>query len=266
MSEPPANSNALPPPTESWLTEPKPRDERWTDRQFVFVLVFVFTLHVALIFLFGTKKQIVPLPGGAVPHWQLADPANELVALSDPTLFARPNAHDVVSAFWRERPRLPRHNSDWPAPTNYLEPSPGNFGAVFHEFVKNSRPAEFPLDFKLAPIPSAPDLPFDNPVPQETTMKISEELARRPLLETVPLPSWPRNDVIGPSIIQVLVDTAGTVASTVVLQTSRDNDADQKAMQEARNLRFAPAPQPTIGEVTFYWHTVSTNAPAQLIP
>ena len=78
------------------------------------------------------------------------------------------------------------------------------------------------------------------------------------------LPSLPRNDVIGPSTVQVLVDTAGNLASAVVVAPNADAEADQLALQLVRNLRFAPAPRLTFGEITFTWHTVpvlSTNEP-----
>ncbi|MGA2245257.1 MAG: TonB family protein [Verrucomicrobiota bacterium] len=255
MSHPTSDSAALPPP-----------DERWTNRRFVLVLLLVVATHAALVFLFGTKKQIVPVPAGGAPHFQLVDNANELVALSNPTLFARPNPHDFVSAFWRAQAVVPQPSFDWSELPHFLDPGPGSFGSVFHEFVENSRPAEFPLEFKPEPILTVPDLVFDNPVPPATTMIISDELAPRRLLDPITPPSWPRNDVIEPSIIQVLVDAAGNVYSTVVLKTSKDPDADQEALQLVRGLRFAPAPQPTIGAITFYWHTVPTNAPSIRIP
>ena len=72
------------------------------------------------------------------------------------------------------------------------------------------------------------------------------------------------NDVIAPSKVQVLVDEAGNGASVVVLESSGLPEADQRALRLARNLRFAPAPALTFGEITFRWHTLpaaSTNAP-----
>ncbi len=75
-------------------------------------------------------------------------------------------------------------------------------------------------------------------------------------------PPLPRNDVLAPSTVQLLVDTAGNVASAVVPEPNADHDydADQLALQLVRNLRFAPAPRLMFGEITFTWHTVPTNA------
>lgn len=265
MSNPPA-APAIPPPAESWLMEPKPADERWTNRKFIFVVVLVLGFHLALIFLFGTKKQIVPVLVGPMPHLQLADGVSELIALSNPTLFARPNAHDLVSSFWRQPPAAPQTSFDWPKLSHYLAPDPTGFGSVFHEFVQNSRPAEAPVDFKPQPAVILPEMDLVNPVPQNTTLRFSDELVRRPLLETISPPVWPRNDVIEPSTVQVLVDSDGMVDSSVVLKSSRDNGADQLALQLVRRLRFAPARQLMFGEITFFWCTVPTNAPPAQVP
>jgi hypothetical protein len=257
MSDASADSPALP------VSASQTPGEGWTQRKFFFTLAFVLAFHVALIVLFGTKKQIVPRLVTNVPQFQLADSANELIALGDPTLFARPNAHDVVTHFWRRAPVVAQPNFNWTENPRYLPPAPEDFGAAFREFVQKSQSAEFPLNFKPRPNLMIPAVPFGNAMPQATTMRISGELADRRLLSAVELPSLPRNDVVAPSTVQALVDTAGNVFSPVVLKpdtdNTADNDADQHALQLARNLRFAPAPRVTFGEITFIWHTVPVN-------
>jgi TonB family protein len=270
MSNVSADSQALPPPSESWLPGPKPPDEGWTQKKFYFVLGVVLVFHVALIFLFGTKKQIVPRTVANVPHLQLSTSADELIALGDPTLFALPNAHDLVTAFWRRPPAVPQPGFKWKeeAP-HYLPPAPGDFGAVIGEYVRNSEAGEIPLNFKPEPKLIAPEWAFESTMPAATTNQITGELAQRRLLtadELQSLPSLPLNDVIAPTTVQALVDTAGNVASTVVLESSGNGAADQRALQVARNLRFAPAPRLTFGEIIFTWHTVpltTTNEPSR---
>jgi hypothetical protein len=275
MSELPLNSPALPPesgswpagpkPGEGWLPGPKPPDEGWTRRRFALVLLFVLALHVSLIFLFGAKKQIVPRPAKNVPQLQLADEANEIIALGDPTLFARPNAHDLVTAFWRQMPAIAQPKFDWTGAPRFLSPAPGNLGALFRDMVRNTRAPDFPLDLKPEPKIFLPEVALADAAPRTTTWQISGDLAGRGLLRTNELPSLPRNDVLAPSTVQALVDTAGNVASAVVLRNQNvdheaDHEADQIALQLVRNLRFAPAPRLMFGEVTFIWHTVPTNA------
>lgn len=266
MSLPPAASPAVPAsPDEPWLAGPKPPSEGWTAKKFYLVLAFVLALHVALIFIFGTKKQVVPRPVTNVPHLQLADNSDELIALGDPTLFARPNAHDLVSAYWRRTPTVKQPDFKWTENPRYLAPSPKDFGAAFGDFVRREA-KEFQLDFTPEPMAVTPPLPFVDVMPQETTMQVSGDLAGRRQLNRVELPSLPRNDVIAPTTVQALVDNTGNVSSAVVLKPTTDADADQHALQLARHLRFVPAPRLMLGEITFIWHTEPTNAVTRAVP
>lgn len=265
MNHLPAESPALAPPAqgESWPAGPNPPGEGWTRNRFIFFVAFAFALHVALIVMFGTKNQIVPRAAANVPHLQLADRANQFIALTDPTLFARANAHDFVTKFWQRPPVVRQPNFSWTEDPRYLPPVPDNFGAVFCEFMETNPAPETPPDFKPAPSLSVPVSPLAETMPQATTMQISGELAPR-LLNQIELPSIPVNNVIPPSVVQALVDTTGLVASTVLLESSTSTDADQLALQLARGLRFAPAPKLMFGDITFNWHTVpvtATNAP-----
>jgi TonB family protein len=259
MSSSPADTPALPPQGNDWLPGPTPPSEGWSRRKFYSVLGFVLAFHLALIFLFGTKKQIVPRAAINVPHLQMIDNSGELIALRDPTLFARPNPHDLVTLFWRHLPAIPQPEFNWTEPPRYLRPDIASFGADFAEFMRESRAAELPLDFKPAPrLPQPASAPM-TPMPAETTWQISGALAQLQLLTTnqlKSLPSLPRNDVLAPTSVQALVDVHGNVFSAVVLQSSGDPDADRLAVQLVSNLRFAPATQLTFGQLTFTWRTV----------
>jgi hypothetical protein len=78
--------------------------------------------------------------------------------------------------------------------------------------------------------------------------------------------------VVAPSVVQALVDAAGNVVSTVLLPSENgleaaghDDAADQRALELAGTLRFAPSSRLTFGKLIFNWHTVppaATNAPA----
>jgi hypothetical protein len=258
MSLPSAAPTPLPPPIPGWHIEPRPLDDGWSRRKFYTFLLVVLTFHLALIFLFGAKKNILARPVTHVPHLHLTDDANELVALGDPTLFARPNPHDLASAYWRQLspPARPNFNS---AVTNlYLRPIPENFGAAFSEFTQSSRQPPYPLNFKPEPAWSAPTVPPDDTPPPATTLQITGDLAQREHLTPLALPALPDNDVLPPTTVQALVDPAGNVISAVVIKPG-GIDADQCALQLVRGLRFAPAPRLMFGELTFYWHTVPTH-------
>lgn len=267
MSHPPAES---PPPGAAWLPGPKPPEEGWSQRKFFSVLAFVLALHLALIFLFATKKPIVPRAPADVPRLQLVDDGNQIIALGDPTLFARPNPHDLVSAFWRQMLPAPQPGFSWSNwaeadPPRYLHLSAGDLGAALHAFLTNSAPAGLSLNLATHPVPLNLPTPPESPLPQATTLQIWGELAGR-LLNAISLPVLARNDVIAPSTVRVVANPDGTVFSAVVLKPTADAAADQLAIQLAYKLRFKPAPQLTFGEITFVWHTVPTNGVPDSLP
>jgi TonB family protein len=265
MTPPPADTPSGP----GWPVGPKPPGAGWSNRKFLAALGLVLAFHVALIFLFGARKPIVPRPLGPIPHLRLADPANEFIALGNPTLFALPNPHDVVSAFWRRLPPRPPGEYTWTENPRYLPPPSADLGASFRAFVASRGPVELPLDFKPEPSVIEPSMADGNTMPRATTDQISGGLAGRPVRHAAALPLLPRNDVIAPTTVQALVDVSGRVVSAVVLKTSGDHDADQLAAQLAREFRFAPAPRMTFGDLQFNWHTVpltTTNEPASFSP
>lgn len=245
---------------------PPPPGESWPRKKFVTLILLALALHTALIFILGTKKQVVPRAVTGVPHLQLVDSADELIALGDPTLFARPNAHDFVTAFWQRTPEFTAPDFNLKEPPRFLPPAPEKFGTAFRKYMRGARPAEFPLQYKPNPKLIVPAIALDDTLPPATTMQISGDLAGRRLLTTIALPSIAVNDVIAPTRVQALVDPEGNVASAVLLESSAFADADQRALRLTGNLRFAPAPRLMFGEIIFTWHTVpltATNEPAR---
>jgi TonB family protein len=76
------------------------------------------------------------------------------------------------------------------------------------------------------------------------------------LLNEINLPSLQDNDVIAPSEVQALVDAGGDVVSTVLLESSGFQNADDKALELARSLRFTPSSGLTFGKLVFNWRTI----------
>jgi hypothetical protein len=263
------NAAPLNPPA---LAEP-PRDEGWSRTRWWLFVAIVFAAHLALIFAFGTRQQITPRPAANVPQLQLADAdaGDDLIALGNPALFALPNPRDFASAVWEQVPVVPPPSFRWTENPRWLPLAAENLGAAFTQLMHTNPPSRFPLDFKPAPLFSEPDLPGVNALPPISTLQITGELAQRPLLHPVSLPSLANNDVLPPSRVQALVDAAGNVVSAVLLPPEsaaealgRSDHGDTNALALARSLRFTRAPSVTVGQLIFRWRTIplaATNAP-----
>jgi hypothetical protein len=251
MNEAPANSPALE------IAEPEP--ERWSRPRWLAVIALVFATQVALIFLFGEKKEAAAREATNVPVLALADKADELLALNDPTLFALPQQRDFASATFLKLTPAKQPSFRWTEPPRWLPLAADNLGAAFGRFMQTNLFSRQPPDFKPATELSTPTLPPESAPAQNSTMKIEGGLAARQLPAEISLTNWPYADVLAPCVVQVLVDAAGNV-SPVLLESSGYNQADNEALELARTLRFAPSSSATFGRIIFNWHTVPPTA------
>jgi hypothetical protein len=264
-------ASAEPHPAGLARTEP-PGGGSWTRNRWFTLIALVFAAHVLLLFAFGGRKQIVARAVTNVPALNLADNSSEWLALNDPTLFALPHQKDFASAIWLPAHVLEPPSFRWTEPPRWLPVSADELGLAFNQFMQTNRFAGFELQLKSPVKLSAPGLPIEPALAQTSTLQIQDGLAQRRLLDPINLPSLPYANVIAPSKVQVLVDAAGNVISTVLLPpdsgfTAADqyDQADQRALELARAARFAPSSRLTVGRMIFKWHTVpppATNAPA----
>jgi hypothetical protein len=236
---------------------------KWSRLRWLTVIALVFATHVALVFLFGEKKEIVPRSITNAPALTLANDSDELLALNDPTLFALPHQRDFASAGWQKilaiKPPAFRY-TEAPQPLPF---SANGLGAMFGPFMRTNFFASQPPDFKPVAELNTPTLPVEPAHAQNSTMQVEGELAQRQLSSPISLTNWPYADVIAPSRVQVLVDASGNVVSTVLLPpadgfTAADHfsEADQRAREIVRALRFTPASHLTFGRIIFKWQTV----------
>ena len=263
MNEAPANSLGLAepkPPGAGWTAEPQ-HSAGWSRNRWQTLILLVFAAHVGLVFLFGEKKPVVPRAVTNVPALQLANDADELLALNDPTLFALPHQRDFASAVWLKLPDVKPPPFRYTEPPRWLPLSADSLGATFGRLMQTNFFASYPLDFKPALALSKPLPSIEPMLPQNSSMRIDGELAQRQLPAPISLTNWPFADVLSPCMVQVLVDAAGNVVSTVLLPPgSGYDDADQRALAIARTLRFKPSAGLTVGRVVFNWHTVPPTA------
>jgi TonB family protein len=245
------------------LAGPKPPGEGWSRTKWIAVIAIIFVAHIAIIFAFGEKKQIVPRAVKIVPSLKLADGSGELFALDDPTLFALPHLEGFAGPALRNQELTQFHRQDWTEKPRWLDMPAESLGATFQQFVKTNFFASHPLDFKPEAKLSALQ-PVESALEQNSTMQIEGELSQRRLLDETNLPSLQYSDVIAPSVVQILVNEAGDVVSPVLLDSSGFTDADDKALKTARAARFAPSPKMTLGKLIFNWRTIplaATNQP-----
>ena len=248
---------ANPPPATDWGL---------SQKKFVLLVAFALATHIALLVLFGTKKNFASRAVTHVPQLQLGNAADELLELNNPALFALPNPRDFSAAVWQRSPAIAQPSFRHAEPPRYLA-QPGNLGAAITSFMQTNRFGNFALDFKPAPLFAEPVTSVEPALPKNSTLHISGALALRKLLAAPALPSLALNDVIAPSKVQVLVNQAGHVTSAVLLPTDNPLEAasltkgDTNAVVFARQFKFAPAPQLTFGEIIFHWHTtpLTTN-------
>jgi hypothetical protein len=240
-------------------------NENWSPRQFFLLIILAFVAHAALIFIFGTTKSVVPLTAKNVPQLQLADNANELIALENPSLFALPNPKDFASVIWEKIPVVAQPSFRWTETPPWLPLAAENLDATFLKFMQTNLFAGLESDLK--PQPHLTEFfSTQSGQTQISQLKIIGGLAQRKLLNEIQLPSLPHNDVIAPSRVQILADATGNVLSAILLPPENPLDAanhydlaDQRALQLARTLQFAPSKNVALGELIFIWQTIPVN-------
>jgi len=242
-----------------------PGDARWTRGKWLTMVVLVFAAHVLLLFAFAGRKPIVPRTVTLVPTLQLADDSSEWLALNDPTLFALPHQPDFVAAMGSPALMTNQPPFSWTEPPRWLLLSNDDLGTAFNQFMQTNPVAALELQLKPPFKLNTPQMPATAEPSQQSTMRVEGELAPRLLPSPATLTDWLYADVLAPSVVQVLVDAAGNVISTVLLAPSGYAAADQRALEIARSVRFTPSSDLTIGRMIFDWHTLpppATNAPA----
>lgn len=236
----------------------------WSWGKILLFILLAFAAHFAFAYLLGAKKTVPVRAVSHVPVFHLAENASELVRLTDPTMFALPHLDDFIPAAWARTPTARQPWFHWLEPSAFLALNAGELGMTFAAFMQTNQFSSLPLDFKPEPQLEFPNLDMEPVRPTNSTWQLAGEIVGRQSLNSLSPPPLAVNDVLEPSRVQLLVDADGNVASTVLLDGSGNNDADQLALKLARTLRFAPAEKLMFGEIIFAWRTVpaaTTNAP-----
>ena len=249
----------------------KPRS--WSQRRRWGMVALVFIVQLGFIFWLGSTGPIRPRTPASVLTFRFAGPADsELLALTDPTLFALPRQQNLAVAARSRTPRLEYHSSMWPAPTNQLLPALGHGSSVLYRWVGTNGSAALQLPVRPHPSPTIPDLPAQAVSAGQSVVLLEGDLAGRRLLAPLELKSWPNPEILASSVVEVVVDSEGRPVLARLLSGSGSPAADQHAVEQAKAARFEPvdrdpARADTVltaplnrGRMIFRWHTLPQSA------
>jgi hypothetical protein len=245
---------------------------RWTPRRWAAVVGGVFAVQFLLIVLLSNRTLPVPrepkagfritMAGDLVQNPRMA----ALPIPADPTLFALSSGREFTGTAWKRPPasgaRLPEWTDRSPATGTRL---PANLGQAPSAFLRSNAPpslagpsrAQGALDGLTSSRP---------PVRTQSTLRIEGILAVRGLTAPVSVPSWPHSDLLTNTVISLTIDARGFAVSASTRQGSGSADADRKAMDIARGLRFSSIRDRRLdqGLVVFEWHTLPPPPPARV--
>ena len=255
--------------------EPRP----WPRRRWWIFVVLVLGTQIGLIFWLSEKNVPPPRQVRSAPSLSVAGAAAaDLVALSDPTLFALPHRQGFSGLAWLKIPQPPFRSFDWPLNPRWLELSVRQLGATFDRTVESdgynppASPARPEPEFTIAAPPPLPT------VPAPSTLRLEGGLSGRRLLPPLDLPPMRHTDLLADSVVQIVVNPEGRLVTVpVLLSSSGSKEADARALRIAGTARFdpiigggpGPAANPTAqlawGSMVFQWLTLpvaTTNTPA----
>jgi len=251
-----------------------PREGRWSRRRWVVLIGLVFAAQAGLMFAFRDRQPVVPRQPARVPMLRLATESSELLALTDPTLFALPHREGFSGAAWLTNPPPDSPTNAWTEPVRWLPPPVEQLGAEFRSFIQTNAFESLQIVAMSEPAPIIPELFPVEPPSTRSTLRIGGDLARRRLITPLVLPSWTNTDLLTNSVVQLLVDARGNVISAALLPPGSGlTAADTNALALANSARFEsiepagpdraqhPAPLATFGTMIFEWQTMLTNAP-----
>lgn len=248
---------------------------RWSRRRWITTTGALLAIQLALIFYFGERSHRLPRAlrlrtslHFAVDDWS-AQQLEQLSGISEPALFALPSLEGFSGKAWLTFNQPQYKASNWSNPPVWLSLNSASLGTEFSTFVGTNPLPVLPVvgrwapDFATASIPLPPP-----PALSASEVRVESSGTPRALSGKLDLRSWPQEEVLSNSVVQVVVDRAGNVVSSRLLDSSGSKIVDDYALQRASRVRFTAASQnlpvaSTFQRLTFQWHTTSpgqTNA------
>ena len=251
--------------------------QRWSASRWWALILFVLVGQIGIIFWLGKPQAPAPPSTAVAPLIQLASSgSSNLLALSDPTLFALPHQQGFSGQAWLTIPE--QDSFVRPESVEFLSLMEGQLGAPFRTFMASnafdSLPSfeQFELGLRL------PRMEQMSAAPEQSTLQLAGPLINRRLLTIPSLPPWPSTEILTNSVVQILIAADGTPISAILLKREVQNEADRYALGVARHLHFEslknidptdPMAGLTWGQLVFWWKTVplpTTNNPVEPTP
>ncbi len=235
------------------------------NRWLIWVAV-IFAAQLALLWLWGDHRP-APAPVRSTASFHLLtkplsdDQLAATIFASHPTLFSEPSRHGFSGSAWLHGPTQNYETPERTESPHWLELQPDRLGKSWpaaptkrsdipYELAGQSEP---PVDLMLMNLPP-------EQVRTNSSVRIEGALESRQLNSSAILPAWPSSQLVNNTVIQLAVNGAGEVVSTVLLGRSGLPAADAKAMDLALNLRFRPSGTSLSGiirgKAVFTWQTV----------
>ena len=239
-------------------SEPRP----WSRQRWWLFVALVFAAHLGLIFAFGDRKAIAPLPPAPTTALRLASPSDEFIALTDPTLFALPHRRSFSASAWLQIPEIPFQPYRWTEPPRLLRLPVEQLGETFTHFMQTNAFREFLFSAKPLPTPSMAKVAEPGPLlPTNSTFYLTGPLANRRWLNPPVLRAWLAADLLTNAVVQAVVRADGSVFSAKILPPgSGSADADKFALDAVQAARFTSerggGDKLVVGMIVFDWVTV----------
>jgi hypothetical protein len=246
----------------------------WTWRRWCVLIAVTFCVQLGLIFSLGDKSpRRIRVPSPAPKLAILENPSPELIALTDPTLFALPHQLGFSGPAWMKIPSVPSRSFESTEEPSWLALTPeqlGNSSAAFPETNQTELLTALAL---FEPEPTAQKPVFALSFRQKSEFRLGEGLEKR-RLKTIPkLPAWPHSEFLTNTIVKLFIDGDGVPVSTpVLLSSSGLKAADDFALAQAGAARFEPIinegpnrstnplANASWGTIVFEWQTLPLSA------
>lgn len=266
----------------------------WNRGRLGLAVAAVFIIQAGLLWVVGARSSspiAVTAPGFI---WRLAPSELSQQALpnwlwaGEPTLFALAGPNSFSGGAWMNHPTRDYELPGFDEPPRWLAIDPDRLGATLQRFAPQDVLAARTPDERGGRV-EATEIRLPPVLISARSVLHADDNLRSRLVDSLPdLPSWPTNDVIQSSVVQIAVDGTGSVMSAALLRVnesigsvtttrSRAVEADRLALKIANNLRFRPVNSgPDAvgwiwGKLTFDWASeiapaAGTNAVSKIAP